>query len=83
MPINERVIFDAAVEIADPKARQAFIEKACEGNVVLLARIAALLKSHEDAGSFPEIPAVHSDENLPDTRVDQTRTCIAMLRSRS
>ncbi len=57
MPINERVIFDAAVEIADPKARQAFVEKACEGNADLVARVAALLKSHDGAGSFLEIPA--------------------------
>ena len=29
--MNERVLFDAALEIADLKKRQAFIEKACEG----------------------------------------------------
>ncbi len=72
MPINERVIFDVAVEISDPKARQTFIEKACEGNAELLARIAALLKSHGDAGSFLEIPVVRSAEIPPDTGVDQT-----------
>jgi serine/threonine protein kinase/formylglycine-generating enzyme required for sulfatase activity len=72
MPINERVIFDAAVEISDPKARQTFIEKACEGNAELFARVAALLKSHDEAGSFLEIPAVEFDGTLPETRVDQT-----------
>ena len=72
MPINERVIFDAAVEIADPKARQTFIEKACEGSAELKARVLALLKSHETAGSFLEISAVNPDGSLPDTRVDQT-----------
>ena len=44
MPISERVIFDAALEIADPKARLAFVEKACEGDAELQAR-------------FPEIRA--------------------------
>lgn len=72
MPINERTIFDAALEIADPKVRQSFIEKACEGNAELMARVIALLKSHETAGSFLEIPAVNQDGSLPDTRVDQT-----------
>ena len=71
MPINERVIFDAAVEISDPKARQTFIEKACEGNAELFARVAALLKSHNEAGSFLEIPAVDFDGKLPETRADQ------------
>jgi len=57
MPINERVIFDAAVEIPDPEARRAFVEKACEGNAELQARVLSLLKSHTEAGSFLEIPA--------------------------
>lgn len=69
MPINERVIFDAALELADPKTRQAFIEKACEGNAELLARVAALLKSHDEAGSFLDIPAVDWDAKRPETHV--------------
>ena len=36
--MNERVIFDAALEIADAQARRAFIEKSCAGNPGLLAR---------------------------------------------
>ncbi len=57
MSINERVIFDAAVEISDPEARLAFVDKACEGDTELQTRVLSLLKSHTDAGSFLEIPA--------------------------
>ena len=55
--MNERVIFDAALEIADVQARRAFIEKACAGNPGMLAAVESLLKSHDSAGSFLDIPA--------------------------
>ena len=55
--MNERVIFDAALQIADPQARQAFIEKACAGKPEMLAAVESLLKSHDAAGSFLDIPA--------------------------
>jgi len=54
--MNERVIFDAALEIADPQARRAFVEKACAGDPAMLAAVESLLKSHDAAGSFLDIP---------------------------
>lgn len=54
--MNERVIFDAALEIADPQARRAFVEKACGGDPAMLAAVESLLKSHDAAGSFLDIP---------------------------
>jgi eukaryotic-like serine/threonine-protein kinase len=56
--MNERVIFEAALEIADPKKRQAFLQKACKGDADLRAGVEALLNSHDTAGSFLDIPAV-------------------------
>jgi len=56
--MNERAIFDAALEIADPNARTAFLDKAFQGDPDARARIEALLKSHTIAGSFLDIPAV-------------------------
>lgn len=56
--MNERVIFEAALEIADLKKRQAFLQKACKGNADLRAGVDALLNSHDTAGSFLDIPAV-------------------------
>ena len=55
--MNERVIFDAALQIADPQARRAFVEKACAGHPEMLAAVESLLKSHDSAGSFLDIPA--------------------------
>ncbi|MBC7967779.1 MAG: hypothetical protein H7Z17_17850 [Fuerstia sp.] len=58
MAMNERVLFEAALEISDPGARKAFLDKACQGDAGLRVGVEALLKSHETAGSFLEIPAV-------------------------
>ncbi|TXT21860.1 MAG: hypothetical protein FD138_3949 [Planctomycetota bacterium] len=55
--MNERVIFDAALQIADPQARRAFVEKACAGKPEVLAAVESLLKSHDSAGSFLDTPA--------------------------
>ena len=55
--MNERVIFDAALQIADPQARRTFVEKACAGRPEMLAAVESLLKSHDAAGSFLDIPA--------------------------
>ena len=54
--MNERIIFDAALEIDDPQARRAFVEQACDGNEQMLAAVEALLKSQEVAGSFLDVP---------------------------
>jgi len=54
--MNERVIFDAALEISDFQARQVFVEKACSGDLEKLRTVQALLKSHAAAGSFLDIP---------------------------
>lgn len=56
--MNERVIFEAALEIADFKKRQAFLQKACKGNADLRASVEALLNSHDTTGSFLDIPAI-------------------------
>ena len=55
--MNERVIFDAALQIADPQTRRAFVEKACAEKPEMLAAVESQLKSHDSAGSFLDIPA--------------------------
>jgi len=53
--MNERTIFDAALAIADPQARRAYIETACAGKLGMMAAVETLLESHEAAGSFLDI----------------------------
>ena len=55
--MNERQLFESALEIADPQARQAFLDQACQGDGDLRAKVDALLNSHATAGSFLDIPA--------------------------
>ena len=62
--MNERVIFDAALEIADPQARRSFIEKACDGKPEMLAAVETLLTSHDEAGSFLNVPVI--EQKRPD-----------------
>ena len=83
--MNERVIFDAALEIADPQARRAFLEKVCAGKPEMLAAVAALLKSHDAAGAFLNVPVAEqmrtdrasgsdsADPSQPSEVFDKTR----------
>lgn len=72
--MNERQLFESALEMADPQARQAFLDEACQGNADLRAKVDALLKSHATAGSFLEIPA--ADQMGPDTGNRTTNTIV-------
>src|SRR6516162_8507563 len=49
--MTEESLFDAALEIADPAARLAFLKEACGGDAILLERLQALLAAHEQAGA--------------------------------
>ena len=61
---DERAVFKAALKIESPTERAAYVRKACENNPELLARIEALLKSHDEAGSFLEVPAIEPNATL-------------------
>src|SRR5262245_2905131 len=51
-------IFTAALELADPVQRRAFLEAACGQDHELLAQVESLLSHDEAAGSFIAEPAV-------------------------
>jgi hypothetical protein len=46
------VIFSAALERESPAERAAYLDEACAGDLALRARVEALLRAHEQAGSF-------------------------------
>ncbi len=58
MAKNERSLFEAALALTDASDREAFLDKACQSDTDLRARVDALLKSHIAAGSFLDVPAV-------------------------
>jgi serine/threonine protein kinase/tetratricopeptide (TPR) repeat protein len=55
--VNERDIFIAAVQIADPAERAAYLDQACAGEPELRHRACVLLNAFEQAGSFLQQPA--------------------------
>ena len=56
--MTEETLFVAALKKTDPAERAAYLDQACAGDSSLRARVEALLKSHERAGSFLNQPAV-------------------------
>jgi outer membrane protein assembly factor BamB len=63
--MTEESIFTAALEKRDDTERNAYLDAACAGNPALRARVEALLRSHEEAGSFLERPAVEPQPGQP------------------
>jgi eukaryotic-like serine/threonine-protein kinase len=51
---SPKTIFLNALEIPSPEARQAYIIEQCSGDSSLAAEVQALLKQHQDLGSFLE-----------------------------
>jgi serine/threonine protein kinase len=51
-------IFLAAVERADPKERESYLQQACGDDAQLRRRVEALLRRHEQPDNFPEQPAL-------------------------
>jgi len=56
--MTEREIFLAALEKDDPTERAAYLDQACGADAPLRQRVEALLRSHERAAQFMEVPVV-------------------------
>src|SRR5262249_57913476 len=62
--MNEHELFAAALEIDVPAERSAYLDRACGGDDALRARIEALLRAYERAGSFLAAPPVPGPATL-------------------
>ena len=66
--MNERAIFEAALDRKDPEQRVAYLNEACGGDQPLRHHIEGLLKAHEMLGSFlagpPPAPTATLDEPM-------------------
>jgi hypothetical protein len=56
--MREREIFLRALEADDADARAAYLDSACAGRPALRDRVEALLRSHAEADTFLEVPAM-------------------------
>src|SRR5437588_8633060 len=57
LAMSERSIFLAVLEIDDPAARSAYMDRACAGDAALRSQVEQLLKAHQEPGSFMVRPA--------------------------
>ena len=56
--MNERQIFEAALDINESEMRSAYLDTACGNNTALRTRVEALLSSHEGQSQFLNVPAL-------------------------
>jgi WD40 repeat protein/serine/threonine protein kinase/tetratricopeptide (TPR) repeat protein len=61
---DEEAIFKAAFKIKSSTKRMAYLKNACGNDTNLLARVKALLKAHDEAGSFLEVPNAGQNATL-------------------
>src|SRR5205085_1457708 len=59
-------VFDRAHEIPSAAERRAYLERACAGDPELRQKVEALLRAHDEAGSFLERPAFPAPATTPD-----------------
>lgn len=62
--MNEEILFSEALEIADPKARDTFLDTKCDGQPELRARLARLMRTYERTNGFLESSA-QAEHPLP------------------
>jgi hypothetical protein len=56
--MNERSIFQAALDVDDPSERAAYLDRACKDDPAARQRVERLLQAHAAAGSFLQPPVV-------------------------
>src|SRR5262245_20240759 len=56
--MTEREIFLDALEKEDPAERAAYLDAACAGRPALRRRVEDLLRSHQEADTFLDVPAM-------------------------
>src|SRR5258706_10203317 len=68
--MTEQAIFSAAIELTDAAERSRYIAESCGSHTALHERVIALIKSHEELGSFLANPqeATLTLDTPPDVR---------------
>ncbi len=74
--MNERQIFEQAIEISDEPQREAFLAEICGANIELRDRIDGLLRSHQ-AVEFMDTPVLEQLDQLKSLECDATMQSLA------
>src|SRR5262245_8389158 len=69
--MKEREIFDAALAIADPGERDAFLGEVCGGDAALEVHLRQLLDAQLTLGSFLETPAPSPTISVESPRLNE------------
>ena len=56
--MHEQAIFLAALDIADPAERTAYVNRTCAADAALRLQVEALLAAHNRSGEFLDVPAL-------------------------
>src|SRR5262245_27272993 len=75
--MNERELFIAARQKADPAEQAAFLDEACGGDAEIRARVLTLLREHDRLGSFLEPPTGPEGAFQEPTSTEQPGTVLA------
>jgi serine/threonine protein kinase len=66
-PNDIEAIYNAALQKQSETERSAYLDAVCGRNTTLRARVEELLKAHEEAGDFLEVPALEPDATMQDS----------------
>ena len=68
---DEEAIFKAAIKLKTQSERDAYLKGACGNNAELLSRLEVLLKAHDEAGDFLEVPPFDPNATLDNSPISE------------
>jgi len=68
-PKDIEAIYNTALNKGSEAERSAYLDAACGDDVVLRARVEELLKAHEEAGDFLEVPAIELNATVGESHL--------------
>ena len=71
-PKDEEAIFKAAIKLKTRAERDAYLKSACGNDAELLSRLEVLLKAHDEAGDFLEVPPFDPNATLDDSPISES-----------
>src|SRR5215472_4065285 len=74
--MSERDLFIAALQIAPPQERSAWLDRECGGDAALRQRIDVLLQAFDKAGSLLESPMVAAGPTIDEPIAERPGTVI-------